>query len=392
MKLFLILFVFISYYASAEYKNVYDFENTITEIRLHNNDLLIAAKGPIIAKMDSNFNVTILRENDGTESLAFFSEYDDSYYILKTNIEKNTAQVLKTDNFSNYETLYTNNTLNIFDMHVDQAGILLSVVNPDPQNYYNALVKVENSNLSVIKISKNIAFDITRISDTEIIALGIGGSNSIIYSDDNGVTFSEFPMTENTLERLQVYNNDIYVSSRDGRLLKSTNKGISWETIFDDSNYNGSASMYIKNSDTIYFCPSITNIKSVLYRTNNGGESWEALKTFDSDMIFSVTFDADKAYLGTFTGKIIYNDNITSVNEWQVLDSKPLLVSPNPASHFLNIPNNQSIESYKIVDILGNDVTSQVKLEGKSFNISTLSSGRYTLILNNTTTNFVVNR
>ncbi len=58
----------------------------------------------------------------------------------------------------------------------------------------------------------------------------------------------------------------------------------------------------------------------------------------------------------------------------------------------MTVDTKEEIDSFKIVDMLGNDVSSKVKLEGKTIDLSGLASGTYTLIIDGKTAQIAVNR
>lgn len=62
-------------------------------------------------------------------------------------------------------------------------------------------------------------------------------------------------------------------------------------------------------------------------------------------------------------------------------NQEEITVFPNPTADFITI-NTELPSTYKVVDILGNDVTSAVKADGKQLDLRALSAGVYNLILN----------
>ncbi len=93
-------------------------------------------------------------------------------------------------------------------------------------------------------------------------------------------------------------------------------------------------------------------------------------------------------------GGITMIDNFKLDSDMAVEDNNinsDITIYPNPTADYITV-DTDLIKSYKVVDMLGNDLTSGVQAEGKTLNVSSLVSGTYTLILNGKAHNFVVSK
>ncbi len=388
----LLALMFFSTTAFADFSEIY--QNSVHipyDIIRMGDGYLAHGLGKFIAKIDTNSNINVLMQSSNSREINIISVYDNSSYILTTNSQNLDAVVLKTNDYLQYDTIFTGKDIGANAIIANQNGLFLPIIHSGASNKYS-IAKIENGNLTTVKNFQNAIFELVKLSENEIVALGTMPNNSLIYSSDSGDNFQEIPLNDQNLERIKVYDSNIFISSLDGRLIKSIDKGTTWNTIFDDASFNGSATFYICNNDTIYFAPSANNNSSVLYKTEDGGENWEEVYQIDGEAITSILVDGNKAILGTTGGKILYNDKFTSVQEWQVLEPNSLKVYPNPSSEYLTIDIKEEIKSFKIVDMQGNDVSGKVNLVGKTLDLTNLASGTYTLMIDGKTAQVAINR
>ncbi len=391
MYRFLLAFLVLSTSVFADYTEIYNNSVNIPfDIIKIEDGYLVNGIGNFVAKIDTSANVDVLMNSSNPSEISLISRYENNNYILNTNMQNNDAIVLKTNDFVQYDTVFSKQNIGANNIYVNQNGLFLPLINIIGNEF--SIVRIENGGISSTTNLNNAVMEIIQLSETEVIALGSFPNHSLIYSNDNGLSFNEIPLEDQNLERIKVYDSNIFISTKDGRLIKSTDRGITWETIFNDADVIGSAIFYICNNDTIYFAPSINNKRSILYKTEDGGDSWKEIYRLDSEAISSILVDGNKALLGTTGGKILYNDNFTSVQDWKVIKPNSLKVFPNPSTDYLTIDTKEEIDSFKIVDLLGNDVSSTVKLEGKTIDLSGLASGTYTLIIDGKTAQIAVNR
>ncbi len=93
-------------------------------------------------------------------------------------------------------------------------------------------------------------------------------------------------------------------------------------------------------------------------------------------------------------GGLTMIDNVKVETETSVEENSSISdinIYPNPAADYITV-NAADINTYKVVDMLGNDLTTGVQSVGNTINVSSLVSGAYTLILNGKAYNFVVSK
>ena len=94
-------------------------------------------------------------------------------------------------------------------------------------------------------------------------------------------------------------------------------------------------------------------------------------------------------YILDYNSLYVYNPNNQNWGETSIisnlLNDKPISIFPNPAKDFVVINNAEDFESYKIVDITGKIVISDL-LSDKTINLSQICDGEYLLILYNNST------
>jgi photosystem II stability/assembly factor-like uncharacterized protein len=314
------------------------------------------------------------------------------YYMLKT-----------TDGGLNWQLLTNFPATPIYDFYfVDQnTGFAAG---------YNNLLKTTDAGESWNIVETGATFKKESIDFCNDSTGFIVGSSyeSMLITTDYGNTWQvvplNSPLTNGEISKIQFVNNNIgYIAQDFGDILKTTNAGTSWETVFSDEFINayamdfydeehGVAAGYqdyfqsciistndggttwsvftlpvfqendysvcaINNSDYIF-----SGILGTIYRTENSGESWNAhserdiwgdviqVQHFEDNIIYSLAFynlwSLDKTrilYKSTDGG-----ENFTSIAELMVVD--PINFS-GVAIHFIN-PDQGFLAYYNNTDLL----------------------------------------
>ncbi len=210
---------------------------------------------------------------------------------------------------------------------------------------------------------------------------------NIIYSDDKGNTWSNTSF--NIWRPLCIgvnSKNEIYVGTFDG-LYKSSDRGISWEKIYDSSTLIADR-IFIDSKDNIYFIAN--DFKA--YYTMDLGKTWAQLRVGLNDLyVACIEEDADGHLLvGTDQGGVFRSKEsiITSVENKKEVPNSIFLYQnyPNPfnpsTTISYSIPQKSFVE-LKVYDLLGREILILVngeKLAGKyevQFDGKELSSGIY---------------
>jgi len=147
----------------------------------------------------------------------------------------------------------------------------------------------------------------------------------------------------------------------DNCILRTYDGGQNWERY----NINGGQIFSLSFPDSLngWCIGKIYSDRAVL-RTNNGGESWAEVPVISDNTLTDLAFTApDNGWICGYDGLILKwgENNPVSIrdDDTPVYVSVPL-ISPNPASHWLNIdltvfPENQKI-SYRIFNIQGEEI------------------------------------
>ncbi len=385
------------YSAKADYNTIHDnggrFVNDIQKV---DDKYILFGQGDFLGYLDSNMNYVSIVDNK-IDELATMSmkSLDGTYYFTKTYNNGTDAWIETTQDFVEFDTL---NKGNAYDLYLDMI--------PSFNTFYIAgfnaltqapfLYKIVGNNISneAIAPANQIPIKLFKSHDDDICLLSTSAEkSSFTVYDSLLVKKKQYDFPYFGVTKIKENNSRYYIMSEYGAIIYlDLEKTDFYKVLWESSSVYGNADLQVINHDTIYACSSIAGTTGVLFRTTDGGESWEDVYILENERFNCFLIDANKAFIGTYSGKILYNDNFTSVQDWKVIEPNSLKVFPNPSTDYLTIDTKEEIDSFKIVDVLGNDVSSKVKLEGNTLDLSGLASGTYTLIIDGKTAQIAVNR
>ncbi len=382
---------------ATEFQPIFTTKNFIEDITKFQDEYLVSGAGStfLVCKSDIEFS-QFLSGSDTTNIALPIKIANDEAYIMVTEFLNNNSTLYKyskNGGFKKSLIFSVPQHIYAYFLPVD-SSIIISVL--DKYNNQEKIQRLEADTLADSKIigksTNYLPFSFARLSENEIIAGGSGNTSCLYYSDDKGKTFVEKKIGIPMLSQVSAYDGTIYVMNAYGKLLKSTDKGDSWITIMDIPNGNRYGSFQVVNHDSIYACTTIDGKKGLLVETTDGGANWKYIY-HSNDYFFTCLYvDGKKILLGTYDGYLLSNNNITSVQEWDIISLKSNKVCPNPCSDNFSLSIEEDIKDFKIYDLEGRDVSNLVKMQDKHFDTSLLQNGTYCLIINNVSTKFIVQK
>lgn len=224
---------------------------------------------------------------------------------------------------------------------------------------------------------------ITQTENGDIYILNTNlDSSKIIIFDNLFDKKQEIAFDYGKLTDMKIYENNLYLMSEFGKLIKCNLSDLTHEVLYNGINMNEDAHFQIIDQKTIFACSSVDGKHGILLKTTDGGNSWEEVYKMNDERFTCFLIDGKSTFIGTYSGKIISNEDFSSAREWKVIETNRLKVFPNPSTDFVTVDTKETINSFKLIDMLGNDVSSNAELSNKSINVSNLSVGTYTLIIN----------
>jgi len=224
-----------------------------------------------------------------------------------------------------------------------------------------------------------------------------GGNVAIKMTNDGGVTWTPAVVNnvpaeyaKQDISDIEIINSNTAIMCGNYLLLKSTDKGNSWDFInIPSMGVDTSFKTISFNGDSLGYMATFYN--GVIYKTNDGGENWTKDSTYaDKFALYCSDFNnKGEIYFGTNNGTILkYQSSTVGVNEGNITVNNYKLEQNypnpfNPSTTFSFSIAKQEKVTLKVYDILGKEVTTILNddLTAGShtvrFDASGLSSGVY---------------
>ncbi|MGE5437310.1 MAG: YCF48-related protein [Syntrophothermus sp.] len=197
---------------------------------------------------------------------------------------------------------------------------------------------------------------------------GINGSEPpfhILKTNDGGMSYTEVGQdnTPNAVTNMIFVNeNTGWMVGKLGKVLKTTNGGVNWNSINIGAGDDCKAIFFL--NENLGWISSKTNDFPVVHHTTDGGASWTQQSTPFSNIgnaIFSIYFfDEQHGWLSADWGRLASYTGITSINEVNNnLDFKLSQNYPNPFNPSTTIKYQipqQEFVTIKLFDALGNQI------------------------------------
>jgi len=168
--------------------------------------------------------------------------------------------------------------------------------------------------------SQNDLMDVFFVNADTGYAVGGGrGRSALLKSTDAGTTWEELDQYGRQLYAVQFINDTVgWAVGEQGCILKTENGGSSWDKSYVDVGLFPLVSVSFVDQDTGWVAGS-----DKIYKTMNGGETWEPLEGLSNHNYSSCFFiNANSGWVsasGNSMGKILYTPD--GGNTWQVQDS-----------------------------------------------------------------------
>jgi photosystem II stability/assembly factor-like uncharacterized protein len=238
----------------------------------------------------------------------------------------------------------TDGGTNWYEIGPDTAGYIWSgsfadsmngwfINRPDINNVPNFLYRTTNQGLTWLINEDNIfegLWDICFIDNNR--GWAVGDSGKIVYSSDGGESwYHQFTGITNHLRQVQFINEQVGYSAGGGYLLKTTNSGLVWDTVYYDQSMVFDKLQFI-NEDIGWVLNQYSSYNTIL-KTTDGGRSWIGLghynQTHDIYFISSTVGYRCGRYVSSFIGDGILkttDGGITWNEQFSFHESSPLFL------------------------------------------------------------------
>ena len=246
-----------------------------------------------------------------------------------------------------------------------------------------AFIKTEDGGSSWIDISLNNTMQLRNIffiDENNGWMIDYFGK-SILHTTDGGYNWSSSQLGGSIIYQPEsiffLNETDGYVNTDDGLLYKTYDGGSTWEVIYG---------FYSGWNSSIYFTTETEGwyITGMVFHTYDGGESWSDGERFGTNPRSLFFLDKDQGWIGGSSGLIAKYDGTVEISELD--QSLPdVVLFPNPAGDQLQIKFSQKPEDkyqLSIYSIDGKVVFNSLRMyssEQPSMNISMLPPGSYFL-------------
>ncbi len=373
----------------------------MADIVKYQGNYYVCGFGPFLLKYDTSQKKVLLPllKNGSSKNKTYFSTA-----IIENNL------VLANLDLINYSTkfeIYDHIQDKLTEVSFYEQNILRTIVSDyDNNKLYSFGINVNNNATELLEFDSSLnnpkvlkSFSLSLLDDCSKLHYLDGNLYYLNKKEKYLYSFNcdtkeetKIEINANNLQSMLASKSNfpLVIYKYNGEIRASKNEGKSWDIIKEGN--DDFLNCIVKCFDSTLYAYSGTLSFSKIEMLVNESNEWQEIVSLNDEIITCFLIDGNKAFIGTYSGKILYNDNITSVQEWQVLEPNSLKVYPNPSSEYLTIDIKEEIKSFKIVDMQGNDVSGKVNLVGKTLDLTNLASGAYTLIIDGKTAQIAVSR
>ncbi len=156
-----------------------------------------------------------------------------------------------------------------------------------------------------------------------------------------------------------------------GLLYRTNDGGDSWQKL-ETGIESSIRAVHFLNENLGFICA----FDGLILRTEDGGESWSTMSAPSTEHMRAMTFMGNRGFIGTHVGELLqYTDVSTSINE---TDHKNVSVFPNPCTDFLKVDQWPSFAEYEIYNTTG-ELLSRAQTYNGKIDVSSLTQGSYFL-------------
>ena len=230
----------------------------------------------------------------------------------------------------------------------------------------------------------NIAGPMAQIGNDLFIGQYVAGKISKLNLDSNTITDVLLGIKPNFFT---LNNNEIYFTSNyTNQLYKFDSNNNTAEVILSNLNY---VSGIVFKENLLYICESMSNSISFYtqpeYQLGNlvqlAQNSWPNGNIIVNDNLYFIQTSAGKI------SKIPLNSSLNN-NSYNNTANQSIVIYPNPATDLINIKSNHNHTNYTIFNNKG-IIVQNSGISNNEINISSLSTGVYTLFLDNHSKTFI---
>lgn len=375
-KLIIILLVFVTL-KNASSQNSWSLlypEKTAGQIRdifISDNFITFSGLNGFLTKIDSLGNLTNIYNYESNMDIVSSYFINDTGWAIQTKLEASTPiNILYTENNGK-----TKKVLSVIDHlisfpYVTYASFnkIFFLNNKTGFATGNSLIKTTNGGHNWISInsfeSGNKYFSV--INDSVYYCLHKATEQKLYLTSNSGENWTlinTIDINQNPIYGINFINKNTGFLIRDDDILKTTDGGLNFINI---KNIKYLRTFFVASENIYYTLEDVDNLNK-LYKTENGGQSWEAINK-PNGRISSISAKNDKLYLSLkFSEKFDLYFSENRGNSWTQINQRKILFNKfsyfsDSASWFYNNSGERiklyySGDNFKTFELMNNNIS-----------------------------------
>ena len=250
--------------------------------------------------------------------------------------------------------------------------------------YKGEFIKTINGGLSWEDMSFGSTFNLSKVFFADDLHgwLINYDAKEILRTSNGGETWASSQLGSTLIyQPVSIFFHDVnvgYVTTDDGLLYKSIDGGESWELLYGFPSGNQSTIYFVSETEGWYMWASL------VYHTHDGGITWtdgERLGSYARSIFF---LSEDQGWIGGSSGMILTYDGIVGISE-TAYEDQSIFVFPNPTQGvlFLQMPEGSNADiTIRVYNMEGKIVLQSIEngnTNPVSLDVSQLPAGAYLL-------------